>query len=79
MSGDSKTTAYNTFLRAGDHVLHRPSGETWMVSRVKPHTGKLAAFGWPPSEALIDDCTRVYACTDAEHERAVSDSEGIGR
>ena len=59
--------------------LHRPSGEAWVVCRMKPGTGRLAMFGWPPSEALIADCELARPCTDAEHEKAVSDSERIGR
>lgn len=68
-----------TTIRAGDHVLHEPSGETWVVCRVKPETGRLATFGWPPSEALISDCVLKKACSDAEHADAVEKCEKVGR
>jgi hypothetical protein len=52
-------------MRAGDHVLHRPTGETWVVAFVDGDD--LAACGWPFSIVPVSDCSLVKACTDAKH------------
>lgn len=52
-------------LRAGDHVFHRPSRETWVVAYVDGPS--LAWCGWPAGEAKISDCTLLKRCSDAEH------------
>lgn len=55
----------DTPIRCGDHVFHVPSGETWVVAYVEDD--RLAWCGWPDGTAALDDCTRVHACSDAEH------------
>jgi hypothetical protein len=51
--------------RAGDRVLHRPSGETWVLAYVDGD--HLAWCGWPAGEAKVSDCELVAQCSDAEH------------
>lgn len=57
-------------IRAGDHVKHHPTGETWVVRRVLGE--HLEWFGWPPGQAYVWDCERTYACTEEEHEDALA-------
>lgn len=66
-------------FRAGDHVLHGPTGETWVVAYVEDD--RLAWCGWPYGHALLSDCTLVKACTDAEHLKWLRDiaKSGDGR
>ena len=73
-------------MRTGDTVLHRPSGEAWLVAYVDGPD--LAWFGWPEGFARVDDCELVKACSDEEHEKALrkwttpmrtSDSGGYDR
>lgn len=63
--------------RAGDHVLHGPSGETWVVAHADAHD--LAWCGWPDGLARTSDCTIVKRCSDAEHVamlREIASSSG---
>lgn len=40
-----------------DTVLHKPTGETWVVAGVNYETGELVPCGYPfPSVAKIADC-----------------------
>lgn len=41
-------------MRTGDHVLHKPSGETWVVAFVDGDD--LAWCGWPNGLARTSDC-----------------------
>ena len=44
-------------IMAGDTVLHRPTGETWVVCGVNYEQGRLIPCGWPfPSLARLEDC-----------------------
>lgn len=53
-------------FRAGDHVRHRPSGESWVVAY---QDGEYLAWcGWPEGEARAADCELIQAATGAEHE-----------
>lgn len=54
-------------IRCGDHVLHRPSGETWVVAYADYGTGELSACGWPDSIARISDCDLVKVASEQEH------------
>jgi len=57
-------------LRAGDHVRHRPSGESWVVAY---QDGEYISWcGWPAGEARAADCEVIKAATDEEH-RAMLD------
>ena len=59
----------DSLLRCGDHVLHHPSGETWLVAWAEGE--HLARAGWPNGRALVADCTVIKRCTDHEHRMAV--------
>lgn len=54
-------------MRTGDHVLHRPSGETWVVAYVRGDD--IASCGWPIHLARTSDCELVKAATDDEHSK----------
>jgi hypothetical protein len=57
-------------LRAGDHVLHYPSGETIVVAHVDSEQidGELIAWvGWPLGYVKKADCALLHAATDAQH------------
>ena len=45
--------------RAGDTVLHRPSGETWYVLGVSRERDKIAPAGWPVCTARLSDCELI--------------------
>lgn len=51
-------------MRTGDHVLHKPSGEEWLVAFVED--GRLCACGWPCSLVPATDCELVKSCSDDE-------------
>ena len=55
--------------RCGDAVLHKPSGETWLVAYILHDT--LSASGWPDSLAKLSDCKITRFATDEEHKAAV--------
>jgi hypothetical protein len=44
-------------IDTGDHVLHKPTGETWIVARVDGD--RLAWCGWPEGWARLSDCRLV--------------------
>lgn len=56
-------------IRTGDAVLHKPSGEDWLVAYVQGEY--LAWCGWPEGEALLTDCELIRACTDEQHWKLV--------
>ena len=68
-------------MRAGDHIKHRPSGETWVVAYAEGDD--VCAFGWPHSIARRSDCEMVKSVSEAEHRAmlielsGLSDSRGV--
>ena len=52
-------------IKAGDHVFHEPSGETWVVAHVS--NNMLAWCGWPAGMTKLEDCKLVKSCTHDEH------------
>lgn len=47
-------------VRPSDTVLHKPSGETWVVCGVDREMGELIPCGYPfPSIAKIADCELI--------------------
>ena len=52
-------------IRCGDTVLHRPTGETWLVAYVEDND--LSGIGWPEGIARRSDCELIERCTDEEH------------
>lgn len=61
-------------IDTGDHVLHGPTGETWLVAYLA--ADKLVSCGWPETMALVTDCTLIKKCTDqARNELLLSMSK----
>jgi hypothetical protein len=50
-------------IDTGDFVLHKPSGEEWVVAYVKD--GRLAACGWPDEIVPVADCVLTKKATPA--------------
>jgi len=51
-------------IDTGDEVLHRPTGETWLVAFVKDD--RLAWCGWPMGYARLGDCQLMRKATHEE-------------
>lgn len=62
-------------MRTGDYVLHKPSGETWVVAYV--NGDDLAWCGWPHGLARTSDCELVKQCTDEEHDKLLVEMSKI--
>lgn len=60
--------------RCGDMVLHRPSGERWLVAYCDGE--RLSWFGWPDGWAPLSECDLIAQCTDEEHAARCADWEG---
>ena len=60
-------------LRTADTVLHRPSGETWVLAYVDHPTGYVCPMGWPFCEAALADCEPVKRADDNAYLDAVAD------
>jgi len=58
-------------MRAGDAVLHKPSGQTWSVAFVED--GRLCARGWPLSLDPVDHFELTRACTDEQHRKVLEE------
>lgn len=54
-------------IRAGDSVLHKPTGETWCVAAISPDGKQLACCGWPETLADVSDCELKEPASDQEH------------
>ena len=52
-------------LRAGDTVLHHPSGERWTLA-CDEDKGYVVCAGWPETIAARSDVAREKAATDEE-------------
>lgn len=46
-------------IKAGDVVLHHPTGEQWYVLGVKADADRICPAGWPASIGKLSDCTLV--------------------
>ena len=56
-------------IRPNDIVLHKPSGEEWVVCGINYDNGQLIPCGYPfPSVARIDDCVLVESCNKPQTE-----------
>lgn len=51
-------------IDTADVVLHRPTGEEWLVAYVA--NGKVCCCGWPLSYAPVSDCDLVRKATAEE-------------
>lgn len=64
-------------MKTGDHVIHKPSGEKWVVAYVRGDD--IAWCGWPSGLARASDCEVVKVCTHAESKdllREMADMPG---
>ena len=70
-------------IMAGDTVLHRPSGETWVVCGVDREKGRLIPCGYPfPSVARLEDCELLERRKTKEQPREYAEAllaHGFGR
>lgn len=56
-------------IRPNDVVLHKPSGEKWVVAGVNTQTGELVPMGYPfPSIAKLSDCELLESHYTTEHQ-----------
>jgi hypothetical protein len=60
-------------IDTGDTVLHKPSGETWVVAAIEDDGEHFYACGWPETRALLSDCELVSQTT-GELRRALLES-----
>lgn len=49
-------------IRTGDTVIHKPTGEEWLVAGVD--NGQLMWCGWPEGSADLADCELVESASD---------------
>jgi hypothetical protein len=59
-------------FRAGDIVLHRPSGERWMLA-CDEYQGEVVCCGWPETFAKASDCELRHAANDADRRTVLAD------
>lgn len=53
-------------MKAGDSVLHKPSGETWVVASLSPWKGKFFVAGCPETLADVEDVEVTRSCTEEQ-------------
>lgn len=64
-------------INCGDHVLHRPTGETWLVAAADDE--RLMWCGWPEGTAPIDDCVVVRRATPEQSRKLHLELTGARR
>ena len=60
-----------TDIDTADHVLHKPTGETWVVACVRGD--RLSWCGWPEGMAALADCALVKKATPDERDKLLRD------
>jgi len=60
-------------IRCSDAVIHKPTGEKWLVAYADYETGELSWSGWPEGRARIEDCEIVRIATDEQHRKHVTE------
>jgi hypothetical protein len=66
-------------MDTGDVILHRPTGEQWLVAYVQGD--RLVCCGWPETAAPVSDCELLEAATPEQrlellhHMAAMSGSD----
>lgn len=58
-------------IDTGDVILHKPTGERWVVAFVKD--GRLTWCGWPEGTAALSDCELIEAATDEQRVRLLNE------
>lgn len=56
-------------IDTGDHVLHRPTGESWIVAYVQGD--RLAWVGWPGGTAAVADCEVIERASPEDRLRVL--------
>lgn len=59
MTTMSETKREGASIRCGDTVLHRPSGEKWVVAAADPERDEIMWCGWPEGVAKLSDCELI--------------------
>jgi hypothetical protein len=54
-------------VKIGDTVLHKPSGEQWVVARIYSN-GDIIPAGWPCSLGRAEDIELVEECSEEAHD-----------
>lgn len=65
-------------IKAGDGVLHKPSGEQWYVLGVNYSEDRLCIAGYPPSLAKISDCEYIESFGEITKEELEHRSKQFG-
>lgn len=60
-------------MRTADVILHRPTGETWVVAYVDEQRGEVTPCGWPFCFARLEDCDMKKAASDDESEQLLQE------
>ena len=60
-------------IRCGDAVLHRPTGETWLVAYADYEQNVLSWSGFPEGSAKLSDCEVTRVATDDQHRKHVEE------
>ena len=70
---------YGEFMiDTGDAILHKPTGETWLVSHCE--NGYVTCCGWPESSAPVGYCELKRKATPEQRLRLLNDlAKGTGR
>lgn len=68
----------NRLLRCADHVLHRPTGEKWLLA-CDEQNGEIICCGWPETFARASDCDLLKAATDEERLELLREVAKPGR
>lgn len=58
-------------IDTGDFVLHKPSGEEWVVAYVE--NGRVACCGWPYTLAELSDCQLTAKATPEKRQKLLED------
>ena len=71
-------------IKPNDIVIHKPSGEKWVVCGVDYRTGELIPCGYPfPTLAKISDCElveeRYHIMAQTEEQIKALQREGLDR
>lgn len=61
-------------IDTGDHVLHRPTGEKWVVAFVEGDV--LFWCGWPEGCAALTDCELVRKASPEQRRALLIDMQG---
>ena len=60
-------------IDTADVVLHKPSGEMWIVAYADYENDRIAWCGWPDGTALLSDCELIESADDAQRRLRLRD------